>query len=377
MLSLKIGRLLSHTNSIVFIFTIISLQKFSPFINLMPSYKLRLRSVCNLLAEKIFFMRFSIKAFPVLLLLISFGCAEKKPENEINASGTIEATDVTISSKIAGQIKTILVDEGSRVKKDEILMNIDHDLLDIQLRQAQAGVEQAEAQLRLLQSGARKEDIKLAAEQVQLAELNLDQAKTDKDRLEKLFESSTITQKQYEDATLKYDQALNQYNSAKENLTKLKNLTRPEEIESARANVKRNMVSVDLIRKNIEDCTIKSPVDGIVSKKFTETGEYVTPGSAVMKLSDLQSVDLYIYVSEEELGKVKLGQKADVTIDTYKDKVYKGEVIYISPEAEFTPKSIQTQEERTKLVFAVKIKIPNYDFDLKSGMPADAKLFLN
>ena len=170
---------------------------------------------------------------------------------------------------------------------------------------------------------------------------------------------------------------MNQYNSAKENLNKIKNITRPEEIESAKANVKRNMVSVDLIRKNIEDCTIISPVDGIVSKKFVETGEYVTPGAAVLKLSDLQNVDLYIYVTEEELGKVKLGQKADVTIDTYKDKTYKGEVIYISPEAEFTPKSIQTQEERTKLVFAVKINIPNFEFDLKSGMPADAKLILN
>ncbi|MEO8211171.1 MAG: efflux RND transporter periplasmic adaptor subunit, partial [bacterium] len=190
-------------------------------------------------------------------------------------------------------------------------------------------------------------------------------------------ESSTITQKQYEDVALRYDIALNQYNSARETLNKVKNLTRPEEIESAKANLKRNIVSIDLVQKNIDDCTIKSPVDGIVSKKFVETGEYVTPGAAVMKISDLQTVDLYIYITEEELGKVKLGQKADVKIDTYKDKVYKGEVIYISPEAEFTPKSIQTQEERTKLVFAVKIQIPNNDFDLKSGMPADAKLILN
>ena len=305
------------------------------------------------------------------------GCENKKPDNEINASGTIEATDITISSKTAGQIKAILVDEGNRVKKDDILLYLDHDLLDIQLRQAQASVEQAEAQLRLLQAGARKEDIKLAEEQVQFAQINLDQATADKDRLEKLYETSTITKKQFEDAETKYEQAMNQYNSAKQNLNKIKNITRPEEIESAKANLKRNMVSVDLIRKNIEDCTIRSPVDGIVSKKFVESGEYVTPGAAVLKLSDLQKVDLYIYITETELGKIKLGQKADVTIDTYKDKVYNGEVIFISPEAEFTPKSIQTQEERTKLVFAVKISIPNNEFDLKSGMPADAKLILN
>ena len=322
-------------------------------------------------------MRNNFLLYIFLLIFFVSGCENKKPENEINASGTIEATDVTISAKTAGQIKDILVNEGSSVKKDEVLMYLDHDLLDIQLRQAQASVEQAEAQLRLLQAGARKEDIQLAQEQVSLTKINLDQAEADKDRLEKLYETSTITKKQFEDAETKYEQALNQYKSAKENLTKIKNITRPEEIESAKANVKRNMVSVDLIRKNIEDCTIKSPVDGIVSKKFAETGEYVTPGSAVLKLSDLKNVDLYIYITEEELGKVKLGQKADVTIDTYKDKVYKGEVIYISPEAEFTPKNIQTQEERTKLVFAVKINIPNAELELKSGMPADAKLILN
>ncbi len=322
-------------------------------------------------------MKIKILLFAISFSLILSGCESKKPTNEINASGTIEATDVTISSKTAGQIKAILVDEGNRVKKDDILLYLDHDLLDIQLRQAQASVEQAEAQLRLLQAGARKEDIKLAEEQVQFAQINLDQATADKDRLEKLYETSTITKKQFEDAETKYEQAMNQYNSAKQNLNKIKNITRPEEIESAKANLKRNMVSVDLIRKNIEDCTIRSPVDGIVSKKFVESGEYVTPGAAVLKLSDLQKVDLYIYITETELGKVKLGQKADVTIDTYKDKVYNGEVIFISPEAEFTPKSIQTQEERTKLVFAVKISIPNNEFDLKSGMPADAKLILN
>lgn len=322
-------------------------------------------------------MKFLNVSLIIVISFLSLTCADKKPANEINASGTIEATNVTISSKIAGQIKTILVDEGSKVKKDDLLMKIDHDLLDIQLRQAEASVEQANAQLKLLQAGARSEDVKLAEEQVRLAKINLDQATADKDRLEKLYETSTITKKQYEDAETKYNVTLNQLNSAKENLTKIKNITRPEEIEAAKANLKRNVVSIDLIQKNIDDCSIRSPVDGIVSKKYTETGEYVTPGAAVLKLADLQTVDLYIYVTEEELGKVKLGQKADVTIDTYRDKVYKGEVIYISPEAEFTPKSIQTQEERTKLVYAVKISIPNNEFDLKSGMPADAKLILN
>jgi len=321
----------------------------------------------------ILFKRF----FLMILIFVITGCSDKKDENEITASGTIEATDVVISTKVAGQIKDILVKEGDKVRKDDILIILDHETFDIQLRQAQASIDQAGAQLRLLQAGARKEDIKLAEEQVRLSKINLDQSKTDKERLEKLYESNSITLKQFEDAKTKYDQTLNQYNSTIENLAKVKNIVRPEEIESAKANLKRNQVSLELIQKSIDDCTIKSPADGTVSKKFVEAGEYVIPGASVLKISDQQTVNLYIYVTEEELGKVKLGQKADVTIDTYKDRVYEGNVIFISPEAEFTPKNIQTQEERTKLVFAVKIQIPNNNFDLKSGMPADAKLILN
>lgn len=310
------------------------------------------------------------------LLLIN-GCNEIKNPNEIIASGTIEATDVVVSSKTAGQIKEISVKEGDKVLKEEVLVFLDHESMDIQLRQMSANIEQAEAQLRLLQSGARKEDIVLAKEQVKTAKINLDQSLTDKERLEKLFESNSVTQKQFEDAKVRYELSLNQYNAAKENLSKVNNLIRPEEIESSRANLKRNQVGLEIIQKNIEDCTVKSPLDGIVTKKFAETGEYVTPGSSLLKLSDLSLLNLYIYINETDLGKVKLGQKAEVKTDSYKDKIYYGEVIFISPEAEFTPKNIQTPEERTKLVFKVKIQIPNPDSELKSGMPADAKLIIN
>ncbi|MBS1551673.1 MAG: efflux RND transporter periplasmic adaptor subunit [Bacteroidetes bacterium] len=312
-----------------------------------------------------------------LFLLIIAGCGEIKNTNEINASGTIEATDVVVSSKTAGQIEDIAVKEGDKVSKDDLLVVLDHKSLDIQLRQMSAGIEQAEAQLRLLQSGARKEDIALAKEQVKTAKINLDQALTDKERLSKLLESNTITQKQFEDASVKYELAQNQYNTARQNLLKVSNIVRPEEIESSKANLKRNQVGLEIIQKNIEDCTVKSPLSGIVTKKFVEAGEYVTPGSSLLKLSDLSIVNFYIYINETDLGKIKLGQKAEVKTDSYKDKIYGGEVIFISPEAEFTPKNIQTPEERTKLVFKVKIQIPNPDSELKSGMPADAKLIIN
>jgi len=313
----------------------------------------------------------------ILLFLITFSCSNKKDPNTILVSGTIETTNVTVSSKSNGQVKLISVKEGDKVKAGDLLLEIDHDLLDIQLRQSEAGVEFSDAQLKLLKSGARKEDIRQSQEVVNQAKINLDQAKQDMERMSSLYETNTVTKKQYDDAIARYDVSVAQYNSSKENYSKLKNLTRPEDIESARANVKKSVSNVEFIKKNIEDCKVFAPIDGFITQKYIEPGENVVPSASLFKISDLQTVKLIIYVTEEELGKVKLGQKASISVDAFKDKTFEGEVIFISSEAEFTPKNIQTQEERTKLVYAVKISIPNPDFILKAGMPADAKITFN
>jgi HlyD family secretion protein len=313
----------------------------------------------------------------VSFLFLFTGCGDKNDPNSITASGTIEAINVIVSSKTAGQILRIIVKEGDMVKAGDVLVEIDHELLDIQLRQAEAGVDLALAQLRLLQSGARREDIKQAEEVVKQAKVNLDLAQEDKNRTEQMFKEGAVTEKQYDDAVARYRVALTQYNSASENLRKVKTIVRPQEIESAQANVKSANARVDQLKKNIEDCIVKAPVDGFVSNKFVEAGENAGPGSSLLKISSLGEVELVIYVSETELGKVKLRQKAEVTVDAFKDKAFIGEVIYISPEAEFTPKNIQTPEERTKLVFAVKIQIPNPQYELKPGMPADARIVIS
>ena len=308
------------------------------------------------------------------LVLFIFGCNKSSDVNSIKASGTIESVDVTVSSKASGKIKRLLVDEGSKVKKGDLIAEIDHDLLDIQLRQAEANVELANAQLKLMLSGSRKEDIGQSEEQVRQAKINLDQNKTDKERMSALYDEGSVTKKQLEDAQTKYDLTVAQYNAARENQEKIKRLARPEEIEQSKANIKKNVASVDILKQNIEDCKVYSPAAGIVSKKYVEQGELVNPNSSLLKISDLETVNLMIYVNETELGKVKLSQKADIKTDTYPDKVYNGKIIFISPEAEFTPKTIQTQDERTKLVFGVKIEIPNSQFELKPGMPADATI---
>ena len=313
----------------------------------------------------------------MLLILQFLGCGNGNDKNKIEASGDIEATDVVVSAKVGGQIEKLNFVEGQKIKMGDTLLVLDSEASRIQLEGAIAARELAEAQLQLLKNGARKEDIKQAEAALNSAKANYELAKNDKERYDKLYETKTISETQHENYVNRYLVTLQQYNAAKENYEKMNHFTRPEEIKQAEARLNQTIANEDLIKKNIRDSYVVAPISGFVVEKYFEAGETVSPLSSLLKLSDLSVVKLKIYVSEEELGRVKLGQKADVTVDAYKNKKFEGRVIYISPEAEFTPKNIQTQDERTKLVFAVKIEVKNPDFDLKPGMPADAVVHTN
>lgn len=311
-----------------------------------------------------------------LFTFLFSSCDNENRVNSIEASGTIESTNIIVSSRNVGNIQTTNFIEGDKINAGDTIIIIDHELLEIQLQQAIAGKDAVEAQLNLLLAGAREEDINQAEQNLNQAKVNYQTAERDKQRMQSLYDSRSITKKQYEDAIARYDVMRAQYKAAQGNYDKVKNIFRKEEIDQARANLNKAIASVELLKKNIRDSYVTSPINGFLVKTFIEKGETVTPMSSLFKVSDLDFVELVIYVSTLELSYVKLGQKTDVTIDTFKDKVYEGRVTYISPEAEFTPKNIQTKDERTKLVFAVKITIPNEDYGLKPGMPADALINL-
>jgi HlyD family secretion protein len=318
-------------------------------------------------------------AAPVLFIggmLFLMACAGNGNKSEVQASGTIEAREVNVASKVNGQIIEFKVDEGSQVKRDDVLVRVDHESFDIQLRQAQAGADLAAAQLDLLRRGARTEDIRQGEEALRQAEANLKVAEDDAKRMRDLAAKGSVTPKQRDDAEARYTVALAQQTSAKEALAKLKRLARPEEIKAAEARLAQASASVDLLKKTIADCTIVAPVSGVVTHRPVEAGELVIPGETVLTISELEKVHLMIYLTEKELGSIKLGQTAEVTIDAAPKRPFTGRVTYISPEAEFTPKNVQTKEDRVKLVFGVKIEIPNPEGALKPGLPADAALRL-
>lgn len=321
-------------------------------------------------------MKKLIYFFSITGLLIFYSCTAGNTNNKIEASGNIEATDVIVSSQVSGKVLYILKEEGQKINAGDTVLVIDPSTYQLKLKEAESSLGAIEAQFQLLKKGARKEDIKQADDVMKQAEINFQLAEKDMKRFENLYQSNSITKKQLDDAVARYEISSAQYNSAKENANKIKNLARPEELKQAESNVNRLKASVDLLKKNLNDCYVTSPINGFIVKKFIEAGETAGPMTSLFKVSDLSNVDLIIYIPETELGKIQLGQEVNVTVDTYPGKIYEGKVNYISPEAEFTPKNIQTKEERTKLVFAVKVRIDNPKYELKTGMPADAVIKL-
>jgi HlyD family secretion protein len=309
--------------------------------------------------------------FPHLLVLS--GCGNNHP-GTIGASGTLESVDVNVGAKVPGQIIRLFVDEGTRVRAGDTLAILDQSTLQIQGEQAQAGVDLARAQYQMLQNGARSEDISSAGESLLQMESTLKNATEDFQRMKTLLASHSVTQKQFDDAESRLAVAQAQYNTSKQNLQKLRRFARPEELAAAKARLEQAQSGADLLHKQLTDACILAPVDGIVTHKPVETGELMNAGSTVATVSRLDTLNLMIYVSDTELGKVKLGGPADVVVDTYPDRSFPARVVYISPIAEFTPKNIQTKEDRTKLVFGVKLQVDNREGVLKAGMPADAYL---
>lgn len=303
-----------------------------------------------------------VKSVTAALAFLLVGCGERG-EKAIEASGTIEGTDVNIGAQVSGKVTDVRVSEGALVSTGDTLVLVDDLEYRLQLRQAVANGEACEAQYRLALEGSRKEDI------IQ-AEANLRTAETDYSRMKELLPSQTVTQRQY-------DEAYARFVSAQQTFDKLTRGSRQEEIRAARARRDQALAQADLLRKKLGDCHILAPSGGTITLRGIEPGELIAPGMNLLRLTKLDRVKLTLYLNEKDVGRIKIGQRARVTIDADPAKAYDGTVVYVSPAAEFTPKNVQTTEERTKLVFAVRLEVDNTDGGLKPGLPADAKLLVN
>lgn len=242
----------------------------------------------------------------------------------LSLSGNVEVTEVNVGSKISGRVLTLLAEEGRPVRNGDKIVELDSAEYESLVSQNRALVSNAEAQL--------------------------EKAKKDLERSEMLFKQEVISTQQMDAAKTAYDVAVSQNNLSRASL-------RTAELR-------------------LKDTVLYAPVTGMVLRKNVEAGEIVSPGTPIYTIGDLEHPWVKVYVKENKLGLVKLGQRAELKTDSYPGKAYEGIVTYISSEAEFTPKNVQTQEERVKLVFGVKVSVKNVNDELKPGMPADVRILL-
>lgn len=263
-----------------------------------------------------------IAAVAVISSLVSIYLIEKKNHSHkaIKVSGNIEGDDVRISFRVEGQILELLTDEGEVIKKDDIVARLKTD----ELSKVKANAEAA----------------------LKAAEYDYELSKLDYERAENLLKAGAVSVQQRDTAKTKFD--------------------------ADRAAVEQCRAQLELADTRLGFTDLASPLDGFVLVKSSLAGEVVQPGTPVFTAVDLHNIWVTAYLNETDLARVKLNQEAYVTTDTYPGKKYKGRVSFISSQAEFTPKFIQTQEERVKLVYRIKVRVANESLELKPGMPADA-----
>lgn len=311
-------------------------------------------------------------AWVMLLMLALAACRAKSDPSLIVASGHVEATDVRVSTKVGGTVQWIGIREGDAVAAGQEVARIDPVDINLALVTARADRDSAAAELRLRLAGAREEDIAEAEAQVRRAEADLEAARKDLERMQGLMEAGSGTVKGRDDARTWRDLATAGLDAARDRLRKLRAGNRPEEIDAARARLGAADARIAQLQQQAVDTNLICPVAGIATERLVEPGELVSPGAVVVVVTNLADAWLTAYIGEPDVGRVRLGQDADVSTDDGQTR--KGRITFVSPKAEFTPKNVQTRDERIKLVYRLRISLDNADGLFKPGMPAEAHI---
>jgi len=311
--------------------------------------------------------------------------------DQLQLSGTIEITQVELAFKIPGRLLERLVDEGDAVQTGQLVARLDATDQELNVARAKAENAFAKANLAKLESGSRREEVADARAQLQqaraaarTAESWLKLAGDDLARYRALLAQEVISRQKFDELQTVFDSASNfrkeaaaRVRSVKARLDLVLAGPRKEDIEQARAQVAAAEQALALARQQLVDTKLKTPVGGVVLSKAAEPGAFLSPGTPVVTVGEIEKVWLRGYINETDLGRVRLNQPVKVTADTYPGKVYQGKVTFISDLAEFTPKTVQTFQERVKLMYRIKVSLDNPLQELKPGMPADAVIQIN
>lgn len=311
----------------------------------------------------------------VLIFVIALTVASYKlyqnQEEGITATGTIEVTLADIVPKLNGYLSELAIQAGDTVTAGQTIARIKRPDLEAQLLADQAALARARVQLTDLEKGARGQEVEEAIASVASARSVFDKASSDLARYQALYRQGAIAAQQLDVAKSSYDVANNSLRAAQSQLSLTQEGNRPDTIEAQRLEVKRLEAAVEATRSTLADTVIVSPLAGRILTKNFEPGEYVSPGSALATVGDMNDCWVKIYISSSQLGLIQVGQPAEVCVDSFPGRVFAGTIKEISQNAEFTPRQSITQRERANLVFYVKVKIDNAEGSLKPGMPAD------
>jgi len=297
----------------------------------------------------------------VLTIWLICSCADETAP-DFAGSGVIEATEITVSSKVRGEVVAMACRKGDTVQREQTLAKIDTKDFDLQKKVFEADLDGLDWNEKIIWK-----DMVNAEEAVKQASIALSNIKKNRDRIANLLEEKAATQEQFDKLETEYELAASRLNSAKNQLEKLK--ISLESLVAKRGKIEAN---ISLLEQKILDGTVHAPADGVIIEKYVEQGELVNFGTPLYTIADLSSVWLTIYVGEDKLGRIALGDEARIRVDSHPDREFRGVVAWISQEAEFTPKNVQTKDSRVDLVYAVKITIDNSEGIFKIGMPADA-----
>lgn len=309
-------------------------------------------------------------------LVLATACRGNR-ENRLVLSGNIEVVQVEASFRVAGKVLERPVDEGQTVEAGQLLAHLDARDLEQQVAMRRAEAATARAALDAMLAGSRPEEIAAARAALAQANADLRRLEPDEARIRDLQRQGILSVRDYEASRAALDAARGKVQQADQQYLLVRKGPRKEDIAQARARFEEARQALALAETQLGYATLRAPSAGVILSKNIEPMEYVSPGTAVVTMADLRQVWMRAFVEETDLGRVKVGQKAFVTTDTFPGKRYEGHVAFIASEAEFTPKAVQTRKERTKLVYRIKIDIPNPAMELKPGMPVDAEIRLD
>jgi HlyD family secretion protein len=308
-------------------------------------------------------------AVAALVCLGSGGCGSRNPGPD--GSGTIEATEVRVAPEVGGRLAAVLVREGDVVVPGQVVARIDPALMEMKRDEALAAERLARAQMDLVAAGSRDEDIQRARAMFEEASAAAWAAAQDWKRVKEVFDKGSVSAKQADDTKAMADRTAAARAAAEKTLERLVAGSREQEVRAAQAALDVALSRLAQAEKAVRDATVTAPLGGVVVLKSAEEGEMISAGSPVATIARTDEVWLSVYVPEDRLALLKLGQKAAVRVDGL-DRDFTGTVSFISPDAEFSPKNVQTSAERAKLVYRVKILLRNPEGIFKAGMPADA-----